>query len=141
MNQRKLVYLNIGIILSFIFCVFYIKYNSKTIDITQIKSNINISASDLTNSFIYNEELAHKTYKNQAITVTGILKKITTVNHRKTLILYGYDKDTHVICDIENDELNKNMINTEIKIKGICKGFLKDVILLNCALINTPNHE
>ncbi|RKM87649.1 hypothetical protein D7036_24990, partial [Aquimarina sp. BL5] len=56
-----------------------------------------------------------------------------------TVILYGDNKYSGVLCDMQSDQtvgIRKLKKGQKIMLKGVCKGFLKDAILLNCMLIN-----
>lgn len=82
-----------------------------------------------------------KTDSEPVISVNGIIHEINNVNNRHTILLKGNTEgETYVICD-----MNINQINTtkdlksgdSIQVKGILKGILKDVIMLNCVVIKT----
>lgn len=74
------------------------------------------------------------------ILVEGIVKDINCLNDRYTIILRGKaNVNTLVICDIQKNqkELFKSQeLGKTIRVKGILKGCLKDIILLNCIIIN-----
>lgn len=72
------------------------------------------------------------------IQVEGIVKEINYLNDRYTIILKGKDDvNSFVICDMQKSKLlKKSELGSEIKIKGILKGALKDIILLNCIIVN-----
>ncbi len=102
-----------------------------------------ISTSELTNEFNTNEELANKEYIDKVIEVYGKIKKISTLNNRRTIILESKNA-INIICDLDDTEktdINTLKINQQLYIKGICKGYLKDVILLNCFIVTHRNHE
>lgn len=102
-----------------------------------------ISAKDLSNQFSTNEQETDLKYSNKIIKIYGTVKSVSHLNNRKTIILTGNFK-TGVICDLDDnanikiDTLKKNQ---QLYIKGICKGYLKDVILLNCFVDTKNNHE
>ncbi|WP_370449472.1 hypothetical protein [Aquimarina sp. BL5] len=53
--------------------------------------------------------------------------------------MYGDNKYSGVLCDMQSDQtvgIRKLKKGQKIMLKGVCKGFLKDAILLNCMLIN-----
>lgn len=102
-----------------------------------------ISSNNLLEDFTTNEQVANKKYIDEVIEVYGKIKEITLLNDRKTIILQT-NTDSGIICDINDKEqekipnLKKNQL---IHIKGICKGYLKDVILLNCFIDLKNQHE
>lgn len=96
------------------------------------------SSDSLISFFLHNEKEANTRFTNKAIVVTGKIKEINYLNNRYTIILYTPYKDHHILCDVDPDqnELLRNLEKGEIiSIKGVCKGFLKDIILLHCTLV------
>ncbi len=121
-------------VFSMICLSFFIKACSNQNNIKEVAPKFAISSNDLLLEFIANENKANQKYVNEVIEVYGSIKEITSLNNRKTIIL-NTASNSGVICDINNSEqeiLNDLKKNQFIHIKGICKGYLKDVILLNC---------
>ena len=101
-----------------------------------------LNSQDLINSYTLNEEKSDSLYSGKIIEVTGFIKKITFLNNRNTIILNSNNESFGVICDVhanEVEKLKKLKEHQKIRVKGICKGFLKDVILLNCSIDLIPN--
>ncbi|KGL64152.1 conserved hypothetical protein, tRNA-anti-like family [Polaribacter sp. Hel1_85] len=98
-------------------------------------SEASINSNDLIDSYILSEEKTDKLYSGKIIEVTGFVKEVTFLNNRNTVILYSQNKTSGIICDIHPSQIEKvkNLKeHQKIIVKGICKGFLKDVVLLNC---------
>tara|TARA_R110000787_G_scaffold55942_1_gene128807 strand:+ start:10873 stop:11301 length:429 start_codon:yes stop_codon:yes gene_type:complete len=109
-----------------------------TINITDAVSFKNTKSELLLADFKEDEKKADKFYTRKVIEVTGIVKEVSFLNNRNTLILQGEDKDSGVICDMNSNQIDATLKITEgqkVTIKGIYKGFLKDVVMLNCILI------
>ncbi|MGY5352499.1 OB-fold protein [Wenyingzhuangia sp. IMCC45533] len=109
------------------------------VDTRNLKTDSILKATDLTYSFIDNEIIANKKFKSKILEIEGTIKEISFKNNRHTIIIYGTANDNHVICDMKNNSnqsISSIDIHKSIKIKGLCKGFLKDVIVLNCMVIN-----
>ena len=73
----------------------------------------------------------------------GKVKEVSFLNNTNTIILLG-DENSGIICDFSQNqtkEIKALTKNQTVIIKGIYKGFLKDVILLNCLLINDITNE
>lgn len=101
-----------------------------------------LNSQDLINSYTLNEEKSDSLYAGKIIEVTGFIKKISFLNNRNTIILNSNTDSFGVICDLHANEVEKIKQlkeNQKIRVKGICKGFLKDVILLNCSIDLIPN--
>ena len=99
------------------------------------KAEIHINAKELIAAYLSDENKADMMYTNKLIQISGTLKSIKYLNNRNTLIINRGKNSSGIICDLNDNEINKlqNLRKDQkIEIKGVCKGFLKDVILLNC---------
>ncbi|SNR14069.1 OB-fold protein [Tenacibaculum jejuense] len=111
--------------------------------IKKTESEFTISADQLLKEFEQNETQSNKKYTNKIITIYGSVKNISHLNNRRTIILNN-TTNSSIICDLDDKEttnINTIKVNQQLYIKGICKGYLKDVILLNCFLDTRNNHE
>jgi len=117
-------------------------FKESNINLEKVEAKTRVNSTDLVASYLKNEEQTHMVYNGRIIEVIGKVKKLTFLNNRNTVILYGRDKDSGIICDIHPSQLKKFVSlkkNQKIAVKGVCKGFLKDVILLNCSIDNQLN--
>lgn len=104
-------------------------------NLEKINSDYNLDSNDLVANFVNNTAKANGNYVGKIIEVTGFVKQISFLNNRKTVILYTKNQNYGVICDVSNNQLDKLKTlkkHQKITVKGTCKGFLMDVILLNC---------
>lgn len=102
----------------------------KTIDTT---ANTDI----LIASYLNNEVDANTLYLNKTIAVSGTIKEVNTLNNRNTIVLESTHKNHYVLCDLEIGQLEQTQVKLgqTIQIKGVCKGFLMDVVLHDCVII------
>jgi hypothetical protein len=98
-------------------------------------SAISINATDLFNAYSLNEAEANKTYINKVVAVTGEVSNVGTNNEGKTVVLlksddlmFGVNCTLEVAAPIKNGET--------ITLKGLCTGFLTDVVLIRCYKID-----
>ncbi|MEM0932946.1 MAG: hypothetical protein AAGJ12_10790 [Bacteroidota bacterium] len=106
------------------------------------KTEVRVKSQDLLTSFISDEALANATYVEKTIEVEGVVKEVTFLNNRYTVILQGSGEYMCIICDMKNDQtqvVQKLAKGDSVILKGICKGFLMDAILLNCVLLSQTN--
>lgn len=113
--------------------VFYIiaPNNSNT---NTIKTYKQYSSSKLINEF---KNQSSKKLIEKTIEVKGILKKIHTKNNKHTLYLSDNNNNKYILCELQDNQSHKlsNLkIGHPIKIKGVFKGHLIDLILLNCII-------
>lgn len=125
-------------LIGLLFCLF-ISYN------LIFNERFNIKNHPMEKSFTSNEllsELKHKDdylklYVDKTIEIESNILNITYKYGKYTLILYGNEHETMIMCEIQEDQNNKIeqlKIGQNIKVKGVLKGVLLDVILLNCIL-------
>ena len=109
---------------------------------TSAEIEISISSEDLLASFISDEAAASAAYVEKTIEVQGRVKEISFLNNRYTVILQGKGEFSCLMCDMNPEQMEQIQSIQKgdvITLRGICKGFLMDAILLNCILINQPN--
>ena len=145
MKTKNKLFLGIVIILLAVNAYYYVlpKFSSSEKNLTNSTPELSLTANHLAEFYKNNEEESNLLYAGKILEITGTIKEITFLNDRTTVILNSSSKSFGVICDIHpNDfnKINKFKINDAVTIKGICKGFLKDVILLNCT-IDLPTNE
>lgn len=77
---------------------------------------------------------------DEIVEVEGQIKEINALNGRNTIVLKGTtNRSPYIICDMQvgvEKELSLLKQNDTVTIKGIYKGLLKDVIILNCIVTN-----
>ena len=144
MKQKNKFFISIIIILVCINVYTFVLpfFKSSNINLEKVNSEVSLNANQLVASFVSDEEKSNQLYAGKIIEVTGFVKEVSFLNNRKTLILYTKDEKSNIICDLHKSQTEKikNLKkHQEIKVKGVCKGFLKDVILLNCYIDLKPN--
>lgn len=89
------------------------------------------------------EKTAFSDFKESVVAVEGFVEDINSLNNRQTVILRGKEHmNASVICDMQKDQtvlLDSLEVGELVTIKGIFKGALKDIILLNCIIFNQTN--
>ncbi len=144
-NQKKirrllLVTAFMGIVALLLFLKEWNKKPNRVDRSTEIE--ISISSEDLLASFISDEAAANAAYIEKTIEVQGKVKEISFLNNRYTVILQGKGEYSCLMCDMDPEQMAQIQSIQKgdmITLRGICKGFLMDAILLNCILINQPN--
>lgn len=103
------------------------------------EQGITISASDLFNQFATNEVVANSLYLDRVLVVTGNVKT-TTRNQQNmpVLTLETGDDFFGVLCTL-TDNSTEIKANDFVAIKGICKGFLSDVVITDASLTDNEN--
>ncbi|WP_347174813.1 OB-fold protein [Polaribacter uvawellassae] len=144
MAKRNIFLLILISILLIISMYLYFRVSKEaTINIVSATTSYKINSEDLVSDFITEETLTNKKFAGKIIEIKGKVKEISFLNNTNTVILFG-NENSGIICDFnknQTEEIKALTKNQTVIIKGICKGFLKDVILLNCLLITKQKDE
>nr|WP_299343236.1 hypothetical protein [Allomuricauda sp.] len=106
------------------------------------ETEIKVHAEDLLASFLVDEASANEKYVEKVVEVEGVVKEITFFNNRYTVLLQGEGEYVCIMCDMEDgqqSQVERLSAGDSVVLKGVCKGFLMDAILLNCVLVNQSN--
>ncbi len=100
------------------------------------KAVYTISAKDLTTEFETDENAANTRYLNKVIKVYGIVAGVSESEEEVSVTLKDGGSSAGVTCSFEKESVDKSKLQPGQKlfIKGICSGFLLDVVLNKCAL-------
>lgn len=112
-------------------------YTQKRTDTSRITSAATITAEALYQQYQQNEALADKQYTGKVITVKGTVAESTGTDAVLSISLYG-SAAGNVNCSFS--AVSKNSIvpakGNTLLIKGKCTGFLADVNLVDCVVLN-----
>ncbi len=137
-KNNKIIGLGLLLLMVVVGYLFFEVFNESGIDIRKAETDVTISAQNLVSSFLDNESLANSTYVEKTLEVSGIVKEVNYLNDRYTIFLDGGETFACLMCDMNTDQIEKIeqiVPGQTIRIKGICKGFLLDAILLNCVVL------
>ena len=113
-------------------------YNKPHVDVVKTEAKYKLDAQQLINSFITDEDKASKKYVNTIIQVSG---EALEISHGTISIKYKNSAST-ILCNFlpkEDEKLKTIKKGDKIKVKGICTGYLLDVVLVECVLIKESN--
>ncbi|MBV9962427.1 MAG: hypothetical protein JO072_09285 [Parafilimonas sp.] len=129
MTARKKAFLIIIILIAGVGSIYaYYVWNEPARDVSKEKG-IHITAAAIFDSFSNNEQSANALYLNKAVEVTGIVTNIKKNQAGETVVyLQSNDPVFGVNCTFKQDPGAIQKGNT-ITFKGICTGYLSDVIL------------
>lgn len=119
--------------------VAYKMYNKPHVDVADTKSDVLLTADKILSEFSLDENAANAKYLEKIIEVSGEIANITTEKEKGIITLKTNDDFGSVLCHLSEASTKKMQslkIGESIKLKGICTGFLMDVILIKCEIIN-----
>jgi hypothetical protein len=99
------------------------------------KSQVSIDATDLVNNYRNNEEDANAAYLNKIVTVSGTIANINSSENSQSIILASSNPLSSVVCEMAVNS-TKYEVGNQITIKGLCAGYLQDVLLTKCVISN-----
>ena len=127
--------LGIGLVLALIGGILVYKMANKPLDkVGDLKTDFEVSAVMLLEAFENDEEAANKKYLDKAVVVSGKVIKSEVKNGITTIYLDADNPLSNIICQLENSSGKSVKENDEVRIKGVCTGYLTDVII-NRAII------
>jgi hypothetical protein len=115
-------------------------YNKPHINVAEEATDIALTASMLLIDFSKDETKANAKYLDKIIAVKGVVTHIVEEGEKRAITLQASDDFGSIICYLaEDDSMNRDAIKKgqTIVLKGICTGFLMDVILVKCVIINS----
>lgn len=113
-------------------------YNKPPRDVNA-ETGIPISATELYTKFTSNEPKANQAYLNKVLQVSGqVLEVKSTSTAGKVVVLNTGDPMFGIACTLnKTDPVTATVRPGEkITVKGICTGYLSDVVLTNSLLVN-----
>lgn len=115
--------------------VFYRMYNKPHRDPSS-EVSIQITAVDLLHSYEANEADANGRYLDKALEVSGKISEITTNQDSIPVIVLETENPMFAVrCTMDNVQNSVKVGNT-VTIKGICTGYLSDVIIIKGTLVD-----
>jgi anionic cell wall polymer biosynthesis LytR-Cps2A-Psr (LCP) family protein len=113
----------------------YKEFNRKKADTADLKTQFSIPSTELLKSFETDENKANVLYLDKIIEVSGKVSKIERTDSSISIMLNDGSSMASIMCQM--DEPYKSVkIGELVTIKGICTGFLMDVILNRCVIKN-----
>ena len=100
-------------------------------------ADFELNATELVNAFEMNEEDANAKYLGKIIQVTGRVDDITIEKEVVTVTLKNAEDISGVICSFDGSSYPEEELDTgqTVSIKGICSGYLLDVVLNKCTVV------
>jgi hypothetical protein len=115
----------------------YRQYNRRVPDTHRLKPAFLVSAREFIKNFQSNEAKAGARYADKAISVNGVIYVVQDVDTAATVILNDGSSISSVICQFEREnvrEVQGLKEGDKVTIKGICTGYLMDVVMVRCVV-------
>ena len=101
-------------------------------------TEIRIAAGELLGAFESDEQKANELYLDKIIEVSGRIDSIIEDESYVTLTLKNKGDLSGVLCSFDKSSISLRDFTTgsTVSIKGQCTGYLLDVVLVRCVLVN-----
>lgn len=135
----------IGLVLIIVGLFFVINlYNKPFVDIKNSSPKLKVTALEILNDFEEDEKLANEKYVDNVILIKGLMADISYENGISIITLKGENNFSNIICHMlpkDNLDVLKLKRGEQIMVKGICTGYLLDVMMVRCVLTNDNFNE
>lgn len=140
MNNKNIKIL-IGLIILMSIVILYALnlYNKPHLNVEKTEADLVINIHELLNDYKNDENLANGKYVDRVIQISGEISEINIENGNSIIIFKDSTGTSSVMCHMspeENLKVLKLKKDGEIILKGICTGYLLDVMLIRCVLVN-----
>ena len=115
----------------------YREYNRTLPSTRDLEPAFKLETSDFVKQFEIDESKANAKYVDQTINVHGLAHSIQITDTSAVVLLNDGYSSTSVVCQFENEsieEMKKIKRGDEVTVKGICSGYLVDVVMVRCVL-------
>ena len=130
----KKVFIAVGVVL-IVSAIFVYNLYTREHRMIEQEHYTSINAEQLFLAFEENETQANTKFLNQVIEVTGVVSEILTNQENNTVVvLKSNDQLFGISCTLEQHAVMLSE-GDSIILKGICTGYLSDVVLINCVII------
>lgn len=119
--------------------VAYKMYNKPHVNVADEKADITLTSDKIFTDFSSDETTANAKYLDKIVQVKGVVADFKVENDKGIVTLETNDDFATILCHLTKEQTKKvsnSIIGQEITLKGICTGFLMDVVLVKCVVIN-----
>ena len=118
----------------------YYLYNKPRSGVSEMKTAYVTDAKSLFSEFSTDENSANAKYLGKAIEVSGMVRSVDIDDRGTMNVAIETDEMGAVNCQFEKkDQMPEVTAGKNVKIKGVCSGFLLDVVLVDCEIVNEKN--
>ena len=113
----------------------YKMWNKPHRDVVDAKADVTLEATALFNQFSTDEAAANSQYLDKIVQVCGTVAQVSNENNVVTIQLEAGDLLGGVLCELDNLSEHARtdfQVGEKVCFKGICTGYLTDVVLNRC---------
>ena len=140
--MKRFAFVGAMVLLLVIGVIAYFQFNQPRKDVSAQHTDVTINASQLYQQYEGHEQEANQKYLDKVIEVKGKVSEVQNNNGLNVLLMNAGNGMGGINCSMkENTTLNAVQLQgKEVLVKGKCTGFLMDVNLVDCVLIQPKNN-
>lgn len=114
----------------------YYIINKPVASLENKKPDVEITATKLITDYETDEKVADQNYLGKIVEVSGKVAEISVEEGKTKIQLETENPISMIICELEEgNEAGSVKVGDEVKIKGMCTGYLSDVIIVQASLV------
>ena len=118
----------------------YYLYNKPRSGVSEMTTAFTLDAKGFYSEYNTDENTANTKYLGKVIEVTGKIRSVDTDDRGTINIALETGDMGAVNCQFEKkDKMPSVVAGNIVRVKGVCSGFLLDVVLVDCEIINEKN--
>jgi hypothetical protein len=134
--MKKTIFVIVGLVVVGAGVWFYYLYNKKVASLENQKPDVEVSAEKLLADYTTDEKAANSTYLGKVVQVSGKVTNVAEEEGKKKVNLDTGNPISAIICEVENGkDIGDIKAGDEVKMKGLCSGYLSDVILVQANVV------
>ena len=141
--MKRIAFLGAIILLLIIGVTVYYQYNKPRKDVSAQHTDVAIAASQLYRQYFEKEKEANLKFLDKIIEVKGMVSEVQNNNGMMAVLLSAENGLGGINCSMKEPGLpgrQQNLRDKTVIIKGKCTGFLMDVNLVDCVLVQPENN-
>ncbi len=141
--MKRTAFIAVTILLIVISVTAYYRYNQPRKDVSAQHTDVTINANQLYQQYYEHEQEANQKYLDKVIEVKGKVSEVQSNNGLIVLLINAGNGMGGINCSMkENNSINvmQQLKDKEVLVKGKCTGFLMDVNLVDCLLVQPKNN-
>lgn len=132
--MKKILLVILGLVVVVVGAWLYLNRNVASLQ--NQKPDVEVSAQKLLEDYAADEKTANETYLGKVVQVSGKVTTITEEEGKKKVNLDTGNPISAIICEVENGkDIGSVKAGDEVKMKGLCSGYLSDVILVQANVV------
>ena len=124
------------VIIGLIVSLYY--YNKPHVNVEKSDAVYSLTAENLIKEYQENEIHTNEKYTERVIQIEGDVHEISTLKGSSVVTLKDPNMESSIICHMQAED-NKLALTLKkgqrISVKGVCTGYLLDVIMVRCILV------